>query len=176
MRKMLVVGCLVVTFSACSGGGVSLTEYAETLEALTSVMIEQLEVGDVQMATGAPTIEDAREVLTGAPDIRLEFQDALTDLDPPEEMADLHGDLVDLHARIITAQQTLAARAETATTLEELEQSEELTAYRVTQADAVTVCRELQARIDATADRDIFVDTPWIPGDLKEVVEVTFGC
>lgn len=176
MRKVLVVGCLAVVFSACGGGGVSLTEYAETLEALASVMIEQLEVGDVQMATGTPTIEDAREVLTGAPGIRIEFQQALTDLDPPEEMADLHGELIDLHARIITAQQVLAARAESATTLEELEQSAELAAYRVTQADAVLVCREMQARIDATAGRDIFVDTPWIPGDLKEVVEVAFGC
>jgi hypothetical protein len=176
MRRTLTVSCLAVVLSGCGGGGVSLTEYAESLEALTSEMIEQLEVGDVRMSTGTPTIDDAREVLTGAPEIRVEFQEALTELDPPEEMADLHAELVDLHGEILAAQKELASRAETATTLEELEESEELAAYRATQAEAVSVCRELQARIDATASNDVFVDTPWIPADLKEVVEVTFGC
>jgi len=42
--------------------------------------------------------------------------------------------------------------------------------------EAATVCQEFLARVDATDARQVFVDTPWIPGDMKEVVEVTFGC
>ncbi len=175
MRRALAVGCLAVVLGGC-GGGVSLTEYAGTLEALATDMGEQFEAGDARMSTGTPTIEDAREVLAEALDVRGEFQEALTALDPPDEVADLHADLVDLHARIISAQEAFAARAETATGLEELEQSTEGQAYRAMVAESVSVCQEFQARIDATADRDIFVDTPWIPGDLKEVVEATFGC
>ena len=176
MRRALTVGCLAVLLARCGGGRLSLTEYAETLEAIASELSEQLEVGDVRMSTGTPTVEDAREVLTDAVDVRAEFQEALTALDPPDDVADLHADLVDLHAQIISAQEAFAARTETATGLEELEQSAEAQAYRAMVAESVSVCEEFQARIDATADRDVFVDTPWIPADLKEVVEATFGC
>lgn len=176
MRSALVVGCLAVMLVGCGGGGASLTEYAETLEALVSEMSGQLEAGDVRMSTGTPTIEDAREVLTGALDVRAEFQEGLTALDPPGVVADIHTDLVDLHARIITAQEVFAAQAETATGLEELDQSEEAQDYRATVAEAVSLCQELQAKIDATAVHAAFADVPWVPGDLKEVVEVTFGC
>jgi hypothetical protein len=160
----------------CGGGGSSLTEYAESLEALVSEMSGQLEAGDVRMSTGTPTIEDGREVLTSALDVRAEFQEGLTALDPPGVVADIHADLVDLHARIITAQEVFAARAETANGLEELDQSIEAQDYRATVAEAVPLCQELQAKIDATAAHAAFADVPWIPGDLKEVVEVTFGC
>jgi hypothetical protein len=160
---------------ACGGGGVSLTEYAETLEAVAFDTSGQLEAGDARMSTGTPTIETAREVLTQALDTRAEFQENLTALDPPEEIADIHADLVDLHARILTAQEAFAARAETATGLEELDQSAEAQAYRAMQTD-LSLCQELQARIDATADHAAFADVPWVPGDLKEVVEVTLWC
>ncbi len=176
MRSALAVGCLAVMLVGCGGGGVSLTEYAETLEALVSEMSGPLEAGDVRMSTGTPTIEDARAVLTQALDVRAEFQEGLTALDPPGVVADIHADLVDLHARIITAQEVFATRAETATGLEQLDQSEEAQDYRATVAESLSLCEELQSKIDATAVHAQFADVPWVPGDLKEVVEVTFGC
>jgi hypothetical protein len=175
MRSALAVGCLAVVLVGCGGGGVSLTEYAETLEALAFDASGQLEAGDARMSIGTPTIETAREVLTQALAVRAEFQEGLTALDPPEEIADIHAGLVDLHARILTAQEVFAARAETATGIEELDESVEAQAYRAMQTD-VSLCQELQARIDATATHAAFTDVPWIPGDLKEVVEVTLWC
>jgi hypothetical protein len=38
------------------------------------------------------------------------------------------------------------------------------------------VCEEFQGRLDATADRGVFVDVPWIPSELMEVVEAGLGC
>jgi hypothetical protein len=84
-------------------------------------------------------------------------------------------DLVELHARIITAQEVFAAQAMQATGLEELDQSAEAQTYRAMQAD-VFICQELQTRIDATAAHAAFADVPWIPGAMKEVVEVTLWC
>jgi len=175
MRSLLTVGCLAIVLVGCGGGGPSLTDYAESVEALAFEMSAQLETGDVQVAA-APTIENLRAVLPRAIEVRAEFQKAVTALDPPDELADLHSDLVDLHARIIVAQGALAARAETATGFDELDASAEALAYRTTQTEAESLCRDLQERIDATADRAAFVDAPWIPGDMKEVVKVTFGC
>jgi hypothetical protein len=49
-------------------------------------------------------------------------------------------------------------------------------AYRAIGTEAASLCEEFRANIDATADREVFADTPWIPGNMKEVVEVTFRC
>jgi hypothetical protein len=161
---------------AC-GGGPSLTEYAQRVDALAYVMEGALEAGDVQMSTGTPTLEDAQEVLTRAVAARTDFQEGLTALDPPQQMADLHTDLVEVHSRIIAAQESFVARAATATTLEELEQSAEAKAYRAISTESASLCQEFRAKINATADREIFADTPWIPEDMKEVVEIMFfGC
>ncbi len=176
MRSSLAAGCLVALLVACGGGGLSLTEYAERVDALALELGEQLDAGDARMSTGTPTLEDAQEVLTRAVAARTVFQEGLTALDPPQQMADLHTDLVEVHSRIIAAQESFVARTATATTLEELDQSAEAEAYRAISTESASLCQEFRASINATADREVFADTPWIPGDMKEVVEVTFGC
>ncbi len=176
MRNALALGCLTVVLGGCGGGGVSLTEYAETLGPLSVELVEQLEALDDRMSTGTATIEDAREVLVEALDLRAEYQDGLTSLDPPEEVADFHAKIIVFHAQMISAQEAVAARAKTATGLEELDQSAEALVYQAMWAEAILLCEEMQVTIDATADRGIFVDTPWVPSDLKEIIEVTFGC
>ena len=30
--------------------------------------------------------------------------------------------------------------------------------------------------VDATAEREIFAEVPWIPGEMKEVVGLVMGC
>ena len=176
MRSTLAVGCLAVILAACGGGGLSLAEYVERLDSLAVELGGQLEAGDVQMSTGTPTLEDAQEVLTSAVAARTDFQEGVTALDPPEEFADVHTDFVEVHSRIIAAQEAFIARAATTATLEELDQSAEAEAYRAMGTEAASRCQEFRTRIDATTDREVFADTPWIPGDMKEVVEVTFRC
>jgi hypothetical protein len=160
----------------CGGGEASLTEYAETLDALAVEMSGQLVTGAVQMSSETATIEDAQAVLAEGLVVRAEFQAAMPAHDPPDVIADLRTDLVDLHARIIAAEEALAARTETTTGFEELNQSEELQALWAMQTEVVSLCEELHTRIDTTADHELFADVPWIPGDLKEVVELTLGC
>jgi len=176
MRSSLVAGVLAMMLVGCGGGGVSLTEYADRLDVLAVALGEQLDAGDARMFSGTPTLEDAQEVLTSAVAARTDFQEGLTALDPPEEFADVHTDFVEGHSRIIAAQEAFVARAATAATLEELDQSAEAEAYRAIGTEAASLCQEFRVRIDATADREVFADTPWIPGDMKEVVVVTFRC
>jgi hypothetical protein len=176
MRSSLAVVCLTVMLVACGSGGLSLTEYAERLDVLALELGEQLDAGDARMSTGTATLADAQEVLTSALAARADFQEGMTALDPPEEFADVHTDFVEVHSRIIAAQEAFVARTATAATLEELDQSAEAAAYRAIGSEAASLCEEFRARIDTTADREVFADTPWIPGDIKEVVAVTFGC
>jgi hypothetical protein len=51
-----------------------------------------------------------------------------------------------------------------------------MAAYRSALAADNEVCADFQARLDATADRGVFADTPWIPGELKETVNYALGC
>jgi hypothetical protein len=175
MRSALTAGWLAVLLLACGGGEASLNEYTETLQARAFELGERLGAGDF-LVTETPTIETVREVLTEALDLRVEFQEDLNSLRPPDEVADIHADMVDLHARIIAAQEALAAKAKTANALEELDQSEQAQAYRAIQTESTSLCRELQARIDVAAALPTFGMEAWVPGNLKEAVDLTFGC
>jgi hypothetical protein len=97
-------------------------------------------------------------------------------LDPPEALADFHGDLVELLGRILAVQEAWALRAETAGSLDELQESSEALAYWDLDAKMTSLCLEFQSRIDATAERELFAEVPWIPGEMKEVVSLIVGC
>jgi len=38
------------------------------------------------------------------------------------------------------------------------------------------VCADFQATLDATADRGVFADVPWMPSELSEIVDYALGC
>ncbi|MCP5028471.1 MAG: hypothetical protein GY929_19515 [Actinomycetia bacterium] len=170
MSRLVLAASLVLLLLGCGGSALSMTEYAESLDLLVSDLGGELEAMDVQVAE-TPTIEEAQLVLGEALSARTEFQESLTELDPPSEVAGIHNDLVDLHARVITSQQAFAARAATATSLDEVLNSSESEAYQAVQIEMSELCPDLQARFDSTA---VFADIPWIGG--REVVRVVLGC
>ena len=148
-----------------------MTEYGETVDLLASDLGGKLTVLDVRV-TETPTVEEARLVLGEALTARTEFQASLTELDPPRELTDIHNEIVDLHAGIITVQRAFAARAATATSLDEMLNSTESEAYQAVQIELLELCPDLQARFDARA---ALAGTPWI-GPGRDVVRVAFGC
>ena len=52
----------------------------------------------------------------------------------------------------------------------------EALAVSAVQEEMITFCQARQAQFDATADREVFADAPWIPSEMKEVVTVLLGC
>ncbi len=174
MNRLIFAASLMLLLLGCGGGALSMTEYAETLNVRISDMAGRLEAMDARV-TATPTIEEVRLVLSEAVAARTEFQESLTALDPPRELTDIHNDLVDIHARIITAQEAFSARAGTAASLDEVVNSTESEAYQAVQIESLELCRDLQARIDATAAFEIVAGTPWIATG-KEVVRVALGC
>ena len=164
MNRLIFATSLMLLLLGCGGGTLSMTEYAEALDLLASDP-------DIH-GFETPTVEEARLVLGEALTARTEFQESLTELDPPRGLADLHNDLVDLHARIITVQGAFAAQAATATSLDEMLNSTESEAYQAVQIELLELCPDLQARVDALAD---LAGNPWI-GTGREVVRVAFGC
>ncbi len=138
-------------------------------------MFDEFDVLEPQWAS-ATTVEEGEEVLDRAVVIRTDMQNGLTELNPPEALADIHADVVGLLGRILAAQEAWAARAGTAGSLDELQTSSEALAYWNLEAEMAVLCLELQSKLDATAERAIFAEVPWIPGEMKEVVGLVVGC
>jgi hypothetical protein len=159
----------------------SLTEYTDRINAIEVRASQQGE----ELAAQAEQIEDftpqdLQVVLDRAREIRIAVKEATDGIEPPEQVADLHELVFDWHTKFIAIEEALASRAGTAAHTdagwEQLSDSPEMAAYRAAIAEGKQVCTDLQAELDATEERGVFADTPWIPGEMKEVVERVLGC
>ena len=174
---------VIFVASSCGGGDgeMSLTEYVERVDAILSRGLQRYEAlvaspqGEVLVAEAVRladfTPQDLQVALERLGDIQAEALEAAFTIEPPEDMVDLHT----LFFRRLPIEE-LAARAGTAADWEELSGSPEMVVYRALLVEDEQVCAEFQAKLDATAERGVFADTPWIPGELKEIVEYALGC
>ncbi len=187
-RFVPLVLCVALLVSGCGGGDegdeLSLTEWVEGLNALIAKASQQYDElvaspqGAVLVAEGAQladfTPQDLQVALERLGEIEMEILEAGAAIEPPAQVADLANLLSD--ARFTSARVALAARAGSATSWEELSETPEMAAYRTALAGDKQACIDLQAKLDATAERGVFTDVPWIPGELKEVVEAFLSC
>jgi len=172
---------IIVVAGGCGGGELSLTEYVDQVDAIQARALRQYEViaaspqGAVLVAEGEQLADfaprDLQVALEQVTEIQSEALGAARAVDPPEQVAVFH----QLYFRELPMEE-LAARAGTAATWEELSESSEMAAYRAALVDDRQVCADFQAELDGTAERGVFVDTPWIPGKLKEIVDFAVGC
>ena len=183
--------CGTLLLCGCGGGEMSLTEYADEISAIFDQGIRRYEAlvttpqGSVLIVgqgshlgfddQGAQltdfTPHDLHVALEQVAQIQAEALEAAAAIDPPEQVADLHT----LYFRELPIAE-LAARAGTASSWEELSESPEMAAYRTALAADNQVCADFQAKLDATADRGVFADTPWLPDEMKETVDYALGC
>jgi hypothetical protein len=186
VRRVWIGVVLVLAVGGCGGGEMTLTEYVERLNGIVERARQQYEVlvadeqGAVLVAEGVQltdfTPHDLQAALEQLRKIEAEVEEAVGAIDPPEQVAELHNFWFDFDRNFIPAQEEMAARAGTAADWEELSESPEMAAYRAALAEDKRWCIDFQAKLDATEERGIFAETPWIPGDLKEVVQVVLGC
>ncbi len=177
MRRAWVgIGVIVIVVaSACGGGDMSLSEYVDEMNAIGARIAQQSEVV-VAEAEQIATPSDVNAMMERVQPLRIEVLEAFEGLDPPEQVADLHRLLSDWMAKIMLAEEALATRASTVGSWEEFSQSSEMAAYRAVLVEGKQGCTGFQAKLDATAARGDFADTPWIPGELKEGVDAALGC
>jgi hypothetical protein len=153
----------------------SMSEYVDEMNTIGVRIAQQSEVVFAE-AEQIATPSDVNAMMERVQPLRIEVLEGFEGLDPPEQVADLHRLISDWMTKIILAEEALAARASAVADWEEFSQSSEVTAYRAALAEGKTVCADFQAKLDATAGRGVFADTPWIPGELKEVVDAALGC
>ena len=178
----------VLLLAACgTGGELSLTEYVNRLNVIVEQARQDYQVlvsgplGGVLVAEGEQlddfTPQDLEAALERVREIESTVDEATSAIDPPEPVAVLHHLFFDFDSEFIAAQEALAAQAGTAADWEELSDSAEMAAYRAALADDKQACIDAQSEVNRIGDqREVFADTPWIPGELKELFEVGLGC
>lgn len=171
--------CLVLFVAGCGGGALTVSEYAEEAEALVAVMELDFAALDSEWESQDPTVEGARSYWERRLAIRAEFLDGVKALDPPDRIADHHGEAVAVFTKINAADETLAARVATFDTVTEHWQWVDTPEGQAADAmleEVFAFCRSSQAEFDATSGGGSLADVAWIPDDMKEVVLVAFGC
>jgi hypothetical protein len=175
VRSVAAAVAVSLLLAAC-GGSMSLTEYAEALEAVAADASSRFDPVEATLTAPDKTLEEARSAVKEAAVIGNDFHAKLEALDPPDELADLHAVLLELHRDVVAAQQEWADSADGAQSVAELVQSPEAQAFISLNETAFEACRRVQDALDATAERAAFEDMPWLPAELKESIEVALGC
>lgn len=177
MPRFWLIGLLLaIGVAAC--GGMSLTEYAERMEAEVALMNARIDDVDIR-------IEDAESVdeVLGLWDERIAARErllsAFDEVDPPDDAKELHAAAGDIIGRLTAAEAALGVRAAEFATLDDFDgvwETEEGLVARAADAEAIALCRAAQQSFDETADREILADVSWMTSEMKEVVNVVFGC
>lgn len=173
--SMVVVALLL---SACSGA-MTLTEYADEVEELVVALNAEVEALDAARAAQGPGVEGEIAYWESRLSARKRFLAGLESLHPPSALSDLHDHAVDIMRRYTVAEEAVAIEAaeiEDLPGIAALWAGPEVAAWRVVDEESQVICRAAQRAVDETEARAELEGLPWIPGEMKETVQVAFGC
>lgn len=179
LRSTVAVACLTLAVAACGGDSLTLSEYSEQAAELISVVRDRIATLDAEWLAATPTPEGAAAYWDERIAARTEFVEDLQALNPPDEAAELHENVVPLFERLTTAERALAARIVAYESLTQHWQGwdtpEGQSAIAVDQ-ELVALCFLTQEELDRTQSRELLAEMSWFPSDMKEVVNVVLGC
>jgi hypothetical protein len=174
-RTLLVCASLAIVVAACGGGSMSETEYVENLNALVVSAGSDLGASlAVFEQIADPTLEEFVAFVEQQLVVEYEVRDWFKTLDPPDSIDDVNQVMVDTLARILVAAEGLVDVTDTVSSLEELERTPEFAEYQAVNADADSMCLDVQAKINDLSTRPI-IDSPWI-ADLRLTVGAFLDC
>ncbi|MGB3564395.1 MAG: hypothetical protein WBC09_15205 [Thermoanaerobaculia bacterium] len=151
------------------------TEYVEDLNALVVSVGSDLEASLVTFERIAdPTLEEFVDFVEQQLIVEYKVRDRFEAFDPPGSIDDVNQVMVDTLARIIVAAEGLVDVADTVGSLEEIEQTPEFAEYQGVNADADSMCLDVEAKINDLSTRPV-LDTPWI-ADLRLTVRALLDC
>lgn len=187
MCRVCVGVLLALVAVACGGGELSVTEYVASLNAVVDTARAEYESlvtspeGAVLVASADQladyTPQDLQAALEAVRDIEVGVEEGIGEIKPPEEVADMHNFWFNFDSNFIPAQEALETRAGTAADWDELSESPEMAAYRTALTEDKRVCAEFEAQLNTPEEeRENLTDVPWIPGEMKQVVEAVLGC
>jgi hypothetical protein len=164
---------------AACGGGMSLTEYAEEVEAAVAEMQVRILATDAALAEPTTSLAAYEAIWRERVAARREFLGVIETFDPPDEADALHTAATDIVGRLALAEAAVADQVNDYGGVEEVNSLGTTPAFRgflEVNEEATNVCLAAQGMFDDTAQREVLADVSWITADMKEVIEVVFDC
>jgi outer membrane murein-binding lipoprotein Lpp len=177
-RALTVLTLSVALVVAACSSEPSMTDYAGDVESLVSTMNARIDRLAVEMEE-TKDMEEIKRLFEDRVQARYDFVEGLGALDPPADADDLHRAALGIVGRLADAEAALAASIPSTGTVnasDSIWETPEGLAARAADEEAIALCRAAEAELDATAYRSEFEGVPWIPSEMKEVVQVVFGC
>ena len=173
---VVILGLLV---GSCGDGGLSLAEYNEQGMALATAIEERISTLDAGWDSETATVDDVRMYWVQRIDAYDTGLEGFLALEPSEEVAELHRTGTELYSKLVAAESAVADRVmsfDTVTGPEQRWATSEAAAVRAAEEEIHSLCLLFQATHDATMARIVVSDVPWIPSEMKEIVQVDIGC
>lgn len=178
MRAPIALGVAACLLLQACGSDVSLTGYAEEVEALVITMNARLDELDAEIE-GSEDLERIKRYARERVAARNAFLDGLDALEPPDDVAELHATALDIVGRLTDAEEVLSDRVQAVEPGEgigDIWATPEGRAALAADVEAIALCRAAQEELDTTERGEGFENAPWIPDEMKEVIRVAFGC
>jgi len=178
-RTAVFLTATAVVLAACGGSSLTLAEYSSQTAAVLGRVDSRLDAHAEDFFSSPASLEGTLAYLEDRVGGYHELVDGINELNPPEQVADLHEALQEILEKLLETETVRLAFAGTITSVADLDQvweGPEAQAVREAELEAIAICFAAQAQVDATADREAFADTPWIPPEMREVVVAAFGC
>ena len=173
---MAILGLLV---ASCGDGGLSLAEYNEQGTALATMIEERISSLDAAWDSETATVDDVRTYWVQRIDAYDTGLEGFLALEPSEEVAELHRTGTELYSKLVAAESAVADRVmsfDTVTGPEQWWATSEAAAVRAAEEEIHSLCLLFQATYDATMARIVVSDVPWIPSEMKEIIQADLGC
>lgn len=179
LRSALAGAFLVLAVGACDGGGLDLAEYNTQGMVLATAMEERISSLDADWDSQAATMEDVRNYWEQRIEAYTVALEGFQALEPVGRAAELHQAGMELFSRLVAAEEVLAARVaatQMVTGPEQWWNSPEGAAVGAIEEEIYSFCLVFQQMYDATLERVVGPDTPWLPSEMKEAIRVDIGC
>ena len=174
-RTFLASAGLAIVVAACGGGSMSETEYVENLNALVVNAAARFEAAGAAFGQIAdPTMEEYVAFVEQQLAIEYDVRDTFDTLDPPDSIDDVNQVMVDTLGQIVAVAEGLVDASDTVNSLAELESTPEFVEYQTVNADADSMCFDVQAKINDLSTTEV-IDNPWI-ADLRMTVQAFLDC
>jgi hypothetical protein len=176
---VVAIVAIALTMTSCGDGTPTLAEYAEDVERAMAQMRVRIVATDEALNRPSSSLAEEEAIWRERVAAREEFLVALKTIDPPDEAAEIHAEAEQIVRRLADAEAAVGDQIgeyDELVQLEGLGTTPALGAFIDVNEEATTICLAAQGKFDETRDREALADVPWIPGELKEVVEVLFGC
>jgi hypothetical protein len=177
LKSALIVIVISMLGSSCANE-MSLPEYAEEVEALVTTMNARLDELDAEVVETAD-LDTIKEYARERVEARTVFLSGMKELDAPEAVVDLHIEAISIMGRVVETEGTLSDMVQDMDSVSDVDSiwdTPEGVAARSADERAVLLCEAAEETLDSTDSGSELEGVPWIPPEMKRIVQVAFGC